>query len=693
MAKRCGTRNNPCNHPRANWWKQSIGVDWFNQGSGGGETLSYTLSKLSVKYNNTNFPYLTEKTGLAASFNAGANPLGAVTFDAFNAGVAYDLNTDEIISAYGTSVVRFTRDAYFTAAAAALGTEPVFSATIGPNFNTHGLAYDPINNRYFSSEGNKNVDILNSAGTVTATFTVSAVNQFSQLAYDWTTQILYTTESTANGRVQGVKETSPGTWTLVYDSDFVSADGVGIDYIRNKMAVHHADRVIIQGEDGTDVVFLMPYPVTGWSQEGLWIDEMDGKIWHAFPLETAGGAADTDVLVCQDPRGWYRKYFRNHMFNWSQWKHAGNNAVTGQFHEEVLTGSDWSTGPVIDYGANTEQQNINNWEISEGDAAELEFRGSATAPTTVAEDIKEYLQLPIYDPTGTNDGWGDTVPGAWQSTPTTDRYMQVRVKPISPTPVSTPSPLDLGSKLLAWFSTEATVDGETNEYVGMNFDPLGIGGTANQIPLLRNIKDPSRTSNFTNTSGFRPLLISGYASMVGANRHLIGDADLLTLFSSLGACEIHVVGAKDVDTTRAVYFFLGNTASNNSNCTLEHIANGGTPSNMIMFRFADGAGAISQYGIVDTLGTTPRLLSFIFGDTNSIQINLVPQTLTVDSGSNTGQKLSGLSSPNTVRTGRRQASTSVQGATRLWDLVVTQPLTDSERETFIYDYFVSKGKI
>lgn len=35
MAKRCGTRNNPCTHPRSRWWKDSLGVDWFDQGSGG----------------------------------------------------------------------------------------------------------------------------------------------------------------------------------------------------------------------------------------------------------------------------------------------------------------------------------------------------------------------------------------------------------------------------------------------------------------------------------------------------------------------------------------------------------------------------------------------------------------------------------------------------------------------------------
>lgn len=36
MAKRCGTRNGNCPAPRANWWKQSLGVDWFNHNTSGG---------------------------------------------------------------------------------------------------------------------------------------------------------------------------------------------------------------------------------------------------------------------------------------------------------------------------------------------------------------------------------------------------------------------------------------------------------------------------------------------------------------------------------------------------------------------------------------------------------------------------------------------------------------------------------
>lgn len=29
MAKKC-SKKNPCRRPRANWWKKTLGVDWFD---------------------------------------------------------------------------------------------------------------------------------------------------------------------------------------------------------------------------------------------------------------------------------------------------------------------------------------------------------------------------------------------------------------------------------------------------------------------------------------------------------------------------------------------------------------------------------------------------------------------------------------------------------------------------------------
>jgi hypothetical protein len=39
MAKRCNPRTG-CSKPRANWWKQVLGVDWFNHNTSGGSDPS-----------------------------------------------------------------------------------------------------------------------------------------------------------------------------------------------------------------------------------------------------------------------------------------------------------------------------------------------------------------------------------------------------------------------------------------------------------------------------------------------------------------------------------------------------------------------------------------------------------------------------------------------------------------------------
>jgi hypothetical protein len=59
MATRCKT--NRCSHPRANWWKSSLGVNWFDQdGSGGGEepnAVHYEDGTVAKYEDNSNVLY------------------------------------------------------------------------------------------------------------------------------------------------------------------------------------------------------------------------------------------------------------------------------------------------------------------------------------------------------------------------------------------------------------------------------------------------------------------------------------------------------------------------------------------------------------------------------------------------------------------------------------------------------------
>jgi len=119
-------------------------------------------------------------------------------------------------------------------------------------------------------------------------------------------------------------------------------------------------------------------------EEGMVVDPRDLTIWYN---EDTGGHASivngNRLLHVDNPNGYYLKYYRlPNMFAWSDCKLNGNT-VSGDFYpDEVLTGNNWTILPVIDYGAKTAQQTLANWEVGEGEAAELEFRGSGTAPTT-----------------------------------------------------------------------------------------------------------------------------------------------------------------------------------------------------------------------------------------------------------------------------------------------------------------------
>lgn len=653
----------------------------------------FPVHKLSVRYNTTPYSYITSKTGYNgdATFNSGANVIGvaALTASGNNNGLCYDAVNDRIVSKIGNNNEFITREDFATAAAAAYGTIPTFDHTVAGT-NSHGTSIDPLTGNIYESQGNQQFKIFDSGGSLISTETVTDVPQFSMTHYDWPTGILYTTPDGASGRVYGVKDDGTGTWELVYTSDFLSADGVTIDYWNNKIVVNHSARMRWQDSSGINIIMLPPATTqTQDSYNGIFVDRMDQTVWY----NTHGD----NTLTHADPLGKYRQYFNNHMFNWEDWN-LGNNSFNGfQYSNQILIGRDWSIGPIIDFDSNTGQQTLGNWDIPGPDNALLEFRGSGTAPTTTPQGPTDYLPLQLYDPNDTNEGWGATSPGAWQSTPTTDRYMQVRIKPQGPdAPSDQLSPLDLGSDLIAWYSTAATEDGETGEYVSAYFDALGIAGTANQIRELVNIADPNYLSNFnTQTASTRPLLTSGYASMEAANRQLnsTNQTDLLSMVQALGECEIHIIGVKPAATSNAIYFSLAQSSSNNNRVILRHYGSAATPANMLGFQTTDGAGSSSIYGVVDASGTTARLLTFKFGaSANSLYINNVSQTITVDTGTNSGQQFNDYTTTH-VATGRVLSNTNITGATRMYEIVITEPLTDQEREDYIMDYFAAKGLI
>lgn len=63
MARRCGTRNGSCPKPRSNWWKQSLGVDWFNHNVGYDPSYETVLDYLEA--NAITAPSLSQNSAIS----------------------------------------------------------------------------------------------------------------------------------------------------------------------------------------------------------------------------------------------------------------------------------------------------------------------------------------------------------------------------------------------------------------------------------------------------------------------------------------------------------------------------------------------------------------------------------------------------------------------------------------------------
>jgi hypothetical protein len=375
------------------------------------------------------------------------------------------------------------------------------------------------------------------------------------------------------------------------------------------------------------------------------------------------------------------------------------NTVDGDFYNQTLTGINFSESPVIDFGSHTGQQTLSNWKFRIGENAIIEFRGSASAPTTSAEAAVDYHSLVVYDPNQTNSGWGATVPGAWQATPTTNRYMQVRIKPDEYIVTPTVTPLDLGSKLLAWFTSQKTVNGEERELVGARWDH----NDSDRLSLLINIKESTPTGGWDQGTGVqRPIYndAGAYYTMEGGSFSFTAQQGLEDLIKGLGACELSFVAIKPAATNRINFLALSNPANNNSQVSLSHNGSGATPANFLGIRTVTDAGTIAYHGVTNANGTTRQLVTFrlkvpdgLGGFKNEILVNNVDQVLTDNTGTNTGQSFVDSPGSNFVSLGRVSATTSAQGTQRFYEVFITQHLTSLERSTYILNYLISKGII
>src|SRR5690349_9162023 len=128
-------------------------LNWFLDGVMN-TAPSFSLSKLSVKYTDTDYPYITTKLGFDndSVFNSGTNVIGVCTIvadNSANASLCYDQETDRLVILHLNLAGHigckfFEKDAIHIAMAAALGTIPATAQSVVAA-GTHGMTIDPIN--------------------------------------------------------------------------------------------------------------------------------------------------------------------------------------------------------------------------------------------------------------------------------------------------------------------------------------------------------------------------------------------------------------------------------------------------------------------------------------------------------------------------------------------------------------------
>jgi hypothetical protein len=649
----------------------------------------YTFTRLSIKYNNTDHTYLTDESARWTDAGVGtmSNVISVTTtasnltnLSALNActGTLYfekegPPSEDEVgVKTIYPQFISFYTVPQFTTTT----TIPTPVRTVAANVTGgQGITFDPTT-QYIYEDLNSSVKVMNLAGSTIQTYT--RTNFAAIGSWDWASGNYFLSRDTDQPITRYAK--SGSTFALQSTYWFVGNEGNSFDKLTNKLvaqtgtATGQAGGIRFQDLTGFRTL-LYPTPLIASECEGLVVDPRDGTLWKSTDDYYHGTIDNGNRTIHFDPRGVYGKWLHfPDLVRYSKWKLTSN--LSGQFGNQTITGHDWDISPVIDYKSFTGGQSLGNYYY---EGAELEFRGSGTAPTTTGVD---YINLTVYDANGTNDGWGATSPGAWQSTPTTDRYMQIRLKPIeyvAPAPVWTPA--DLTTKIL-WADMAGRPDtlGLTtyDQYVDLsNSTSAGIY----RSPLL--INKFATDNNFVSTVNInRPrfVLASNYTQFVGANT-LYYQLNDVTDITSLAECDVHVYARKPTANSTALIFSIHNTANSNNRMTLAWLpGNHATCANCIAFVENDGSAAVSLVGVanssVDWTYITFRL--GVTGQVNKIFVNGVEQTLTTVSGSNTGHGFDEIASVNAVRIARIQGGTttpfaSANGTQDMKSILFTTP--------------------
>lgn len=633
--------------------------------------LTNVLTKLSVKIKATDETYLSGfQTGANVISHTQISPdLTPAPANNANTGLCYDIANDLIV------VNDFINTKFYDRSLSV-------QRTLTPAGN-QGMTIDPTTQYLYKLASASSLQVTDAVtGAVIASHTIDpAITTDGSLFFDFYTGTMYIANETPAILVR--KYELIGTvWTQFEEKWWGTNEGNTIDYVLEKMVAHASLWLMECDPDSGLYRRQYNYPTAAQTanaafREGIFADPRDGTVWFNYPGWFHGSVANTNEIWHVDPRTIYKKYIRfPDMIRYDAFKVSGTKS--GLYNRQQIQSGNWNISPVIDFlGTLTGQQTLGNWEGVGLENFDLEFRGSATAPDTTATAATDYNDCPYYDANQTSDGWGTTSPGAWQSTPTTDRYMQFRIKPTAPTVVP-PSflPSDIADSKI-WLEFD-------------NKDWLWVADPTLAVERAVNLMSPG-TGDFNNaTVAQQPTFnVAGLYTSEDDLDNLILNA--LSLISGDQQGELTVVYRREAAANLAVPLSASRNGSNNNYIWFGWFPSGGATTNAPGLRYSDGAGALNTMLAPADSGVTFKMLSYASdGATWTLYKDKVSQTLTPQAGTNTGAWFADVV-PDISCIGGYYIAAFGNARSRIRFLHYSStPLTTQERSN-LFDYCTSKG--
>lgn len=663
------------------------------------------LGRIEWLYNSTDYSYLTNAPSwsdlTAAGSLTGANVIGIWTVGSndssgANTGLCYYYAASGIVSADEIGYVRYNTGRFVTIPKSSLtpGTSttiPTPGAIDFTNTGTQGVDIDPINSRIFKClEATQEVKVMDMTGATIETFSVAGdgaiTSEPNTLCYDYVRDELYVTY---RSRINIWKKIS-STWTKIGILPFTSSEGNYPNYIDDRFIANREltngvfTRISEQDRNGWfNRIYALPGNAAA-DNEGIIYDPRDNTVWFNSDQHFHGGITNGNRLYHLDPNKVFQKklYFPG-MIRYNKFKIPSNSTIVGDYNNQRIKGYDFSSSPVIDFDAYTDQQTLANF-TSSNSAYDVEFRGSNTAPTTSSESAGH---LNFYDANSSNDGWGSTTPGAWSSSVPALRYVQFRIR--SRTFVATDAwePSDLGTKLKLLFVMAPGED-------GMWYD----SDNSDRVDRVINKYNPTNSLRYNPSSGQTSIptfsLSNGYASKTNLQYWTLANPASILSDTQGEICFIGRSGG-GVSTNQLVAFAGTNPSSNNGVIRFGHYrSTTDTFLDAFHMTIIDGAGTTSRIGFVDTDHSTFKMVNINSnGSTNAAYLNKVSQTLTNSGGTNTGKWLATASGASVVDVGVwRTLSGGTNPAVCDFKFLMycSEPLTTQERSD-LYDWLVAQG--